>query len=715
MKKYPIIRQYSQEDCGAACVATIARYYGKNISLNRIREAIGTGQLGTTLLGLRRGTEAFGFFTRSFKANGAILDNLNKIPLPMVIHWKGNHWVVFYGQKGKKYIIADPAFGIRYLTKNELTEGWKDWVLLLLEPDNNSLNVEEDEEIDYLTKILNNVLPYRKILIEATLCASVIGLLSLSSPFLIQILTDDVLVRRDDSLLTGVILAVMALYLMGRCLTLIQNILITHFTQRLELNFILEFGRQLLRLPLNYYESRRSGEIISRLRDIQEINRLISRGIVSFPSSFFVAVICLCIMIFYSWKLTIAGLTIGVVMTISTFIFMPTLQQKTRKEMELRAENQGLLVEIFKGALTLKTTTAAPQFWEEIQNRFSRSMNYSFATTKIEIINKQFSRLVSDMGNAILLWLGSNLVINRELSIGQLLAFISLNRNVISLIDFLVDFVDDLARVKTATTRIQEVIESTPETDNNTKKAWVEIPDNADIICSNLLFHYPGRLELLEDLCLTIPGGKNIALIGQSGCGKSSLAKIIAGLYTIQSGNICFGLYNLQDIALECLRQQVTLVPQDAHFWSRSIIDNFRLGSPHVSFEAIVKACKIAEADDFIKKLPEKYQTILGEFGANLSGGQRQRLAIARAIVNNPPILILDESTGGLDPENENLVLKRLLSHRQGKTNIIISHRPKVISRADWIIFLEEGKVKIQGTPDELRQKDGKHSDFLLV
>jgi ATP-binding cassette subfamily C protein len=222
-------------------------------------------------------------------------------------------------------------------------------------------------------------------------------------------------------------------------------------------------------------------------------------------------------------------------------------------------------------------------------------------------------------------------------------------------------------------------------------------------------------MELLEDFSLTIPGGKNIALIGQSGCGKSSLAKIIAGLYTIQSGNICFGIYNLQDIALECLRQQVTLVPQDAHFWSRSIMDNFRLGSPHVSFEAIVKACKIAEADDFIKKLPEKYQTILGEFGANLSGGQRQRLAIARAIVNNPPILILDESTGGLDPENENLVLKRLLSHRQGKTNILISHRPQVISRADWIIFLEEGKVKIQGTPDQLKQVDGKHLDFLVI
>jgi ATP-binding cassette, subfamily C, bacterial len=155
------------------------------------------------------------------------------------------------------------------------------------------------------------------------------------------------------------------------------------------------------------------------------------------------------------------------------------------------------------------------------------------------------------------------------------------------------------------------------------------------------------------------------------------------------------------------------LIPQDAHFWSRSITENFRLSSPYLSFEQIVKACKIAEADDFISKLPEKYQTILGEFGANLSGGQRQRLAIARAIVNDPPILILDESTAGLDPVSESLVLDKLLHHRQGKTTILISHRHQVINRADWIVLLDEGKLKMQGTSDDLRLITGEHLDFL--
>ncbi|MDZ8050884.1 MAG: peptidase domain-containing ABC transporter [Aulosira sp. ZfuVER01] len=711
--KYRVIRQYSEEDCGAACIASIAKYYGRSFALNRIREAVGTGQLGTTLLGLRRGIEAFGFNARSGKASSDFLHKLEQMPLPAIIHWKGNHWVILYGRRGKNYIIGDPAIGLRYLSKQELIEGWTNWVLLLLQPDPKRFFVQSDDKTNHLEKFLRLILPYRGVIFEAVLCAQFIGLLSLASPFFIQILTDDVLVRGDFQLLFGIVLAVTVMYIVRSGLKLVENILIAHFAQRLELTLTLEFGQQILRLPLSYYESRRSGEIVSRLRDIQQINKLIADAIVSFPSKFFIASVSFILMLFYSWKLTITGLAIAGVMTLSTVVFLPALQQKNRKLMVLEAENQGVLVETFKGALTLKTTTAAPEFWEEFQRRFSQLANLELSTIKIAIINKQFSRLVSDIGGATLLYIGSSLVISKELSIGQLLAFTSLNYNVGSLIDFFVDFADDFTRVRTATSRLQEVVNSTPETQGDANKSWTEIPDNADIVCSNLNFHYPGRVELLENFSVTLPGSKVIALIGASGCGKSSLAKIIAGLYTTQSGNIRFGIYNQQDLSLDCLRRQVVLVPQEPHFWSRSIIENFRLGSPNVSFKKIVEACRIAEADDFVSKLPEKYQTVLGEFGANISGGQRQRLAIARAIVNDPPILILDESTAGLDPVSEAKVLHKLFSYRQGKTTILISHRPRVIERADWIVVLEQGRLKIQGSLEKLRSLPGKHLDFL--
>lgn len=705
--------QHSEEDCGAACVASILKFYGRNLTINRIREAIGSGQLGTTLLGLRRGTEALGLYTRTGKASENFLKNLSKMPLPAIIHWQGYHWVVLYGQRGKQYIIGDPAIGIRYLSQQELVEGWQNGVVLLLQPDANRFFAEPDDKVNTFEKLIQGILPHRGVIIEALVISQLIGLLSLASPFLVQILTDDVLVRRDSDLLISVVLAVIVMHIVNSSLELVQNMLIANFAQRLQLKLMLEFGQKILNLPLKYYEARRSGEVSSRVRDIEKINSFIAQAVIGFPTKLFMAIVCLCLMFYYSWKLALFSLIIVFLMSISTIVFLPIVQQKTRKYMVLDAENQGVLVEIFKGALTLKTTTSAAQFWEELQSRFTRLTKLSLTTIQIEIINQKFSGLVANIGSTVLLLFGSQLVISKELTIGQLLAFSSLTSNVTGLFSFIIDVVDEFAQVQTAHSRIQEVIDSTPEASLDTQKPWANIPDNTDIICSQLSFYYAGRIDLLEDFSVTIPGGKVIALIGKSGCGKSTLAKLIAGLHTVQSGNIRYGIYNQQDLSLESLRQQVVLVPQDAHFWSRSIIENFRLGSPNVSFEEIVNACQITLADEFISKLPDTYQTVLGEFGANISGGQRQRLALARAIVHSPPILILDESTAGLDPSSESEILDRLLFYRTGKTTIIISHRPRVIERADWIIFLEKGKLKMEGKVEELRSLPGDHLDFL--
>ncbi|HEY9597458.1 MAG TPA: ABC transporter transmembrane domain-containing protein, partial [Cyanophyceae cyanobacterium] len=585
---------------------------------------------------------------------------------------------------------------------------------LLLEPDPSRFYNQADDRTSGFWRFLRRVMPYSGILLESFLCALVVGLLSLASPFLLQILTDDVLVRGDMNLLTAVAIAVMVMNLVSSLLSWVQSNLVAHFAQRLQLGLVLEFARQILRLPLSYYEARRSGEIVSRLGDIQEINQLVSQIVVGLPSQIFIGLTSLAFMLFYSVELTIAAGIVSILMSLSTIIFLPALQQKVRSTLVLEAENQGILVESFKGAMTLKTTAAAPQFWEEFQSRFSRLSHHMLSTTQISILNNVFSRLVSDSGSVALLWVGSSLVIGQELSIGQLLAFNSMNRNFLSMISTLIGLVDEYARSKTAVQRLTEVIDATPEDLEDTQKATVRIPDEADIICSNLTFHYPGRLELLQDFSLTIPGGKVIGLIGQSGCGKSTLAKVIAGLYPLQAGNIRIGMYNLQDLALDCLRHQVILVPQDAHFWSRSIIENFRLGAPHLSLQQIVAACQITGADEFIARLPDKYQTVLGEFGANISGGQRQRLALARALVYNPPILILDESTAGLDPVSEIQILDRLLSARQGKTTILISHRPRVINRAEWIVFIDQGQLKAYGAIEELRDIPGEHLEFLV-
>lgn len=710
--KYAYIQQGTEEECGAVSIAIVAKHHKKNFSIKRIREAVGTGQQGTTLLGMKRGAEFLGFNARSVKAPLDILDNLNELPLPTIIHWKGNHYVVLYGEKNRKYVIADPAVGIRYITKQELIAAWSG-IMLLIEPDPVRFAEQTEDKISGVGRFFKRVKSYQGVIFESLLINLFLGGLSLTSPFLIQILTDDVLVRGDSQLLKGLAIAIIIMTIVRNALSLVQANLVTQFSQRLELGLIMEFGRQILRLPLSYYESRRSGEIVSRLRDIAQINQLVYQSIIQLPSQFFIALISVGVLIFYSWKLSLIVMLLAIASTITTFIFIPTLQQKIRKIILLDAENQGVLVETFKGALTLKTTSAERHFWEELQSRFGRLARLENSTIQIMIINNTFANLVSGIGSVVLLWFGSSLVISREISIGQLLAVNAMSGNFLGFIDSVIGFVDEFMRVKTATQRLSEVIDTPSEIVNDERKFFVQLADDADIVLSNLVFHHTGRVDLLNDFSLTILGGKTTAIIGRSGCGKSSLVKMLSGLYSYQSGNIRIGNFNLQDLAIDCLRQQVVLVPQEPDFWSRSILENFYLGSRNITPDQIVNACKIAGADEFISNLPDKYQTILGEFGANLSGGQRQRLAVARAIVNEPPILILDESTAGLDPITEAEMLDQLLASRQGKTTIMISHRPNVIERADWIIFLEHGKVKIEGTPKDLYAQEGDHLNFL--
>ena len=711
--KYQVVLQHSEEDCGAACLATVAKHYGRTFAISRAREAVGTGARGTTLLGLSRGAEAFGFHIRRGKATPELIDNISSIPLPVIIHWKGYHWVVLYGKKGKKYIVADPGVGVRHLTRRELAVGWDNGVMLLLTPDDGQFYEQEDDKVGGFGRYLKRVLPYRGILIQAIAINFAVGLLSLATPIMMQLLTDDVLVRGDTQLLATVAIAVIVMNIFRNVVGLVQSHLIGHFGQKLQLGLIYEYGRKLLHLPLTYFEGRRSGEVVSRISDVGAINSLVSQIVLGIPSQFFIAIISLVAMLFYSWQLSLCSILAFIVVTLVNLLFLPALRQKTRSQIVLGTENQGFLVETFRGVQILKTTQATPQAWQEYQGNYGRLANLGWTTMKLGLYSGTVTSTLSSFTSVGLLWFGSYLVINGNLSIGQLLAYNGMSGNFLGFLGSIIGLIDEFITAQVVIQRLTEVIDATPEDEDDFKKPWAELAEDTDITCDNLNFHHAGRVDLLQDFSLTIPGGKVTALIGQSGCGKSTLAKLIAGLYTVQSGNVRYGIYNQQDLSLECLRQQLVLVPQEAHFWSRSIIENFRFSYPHVTFEQIVRACQIAGADEFISELPDKYQSVLGEFGANLSGGQKQRLAIARAIVTEPPVLILDESTGALDPVSEARILKQLFAHRQGKTTILISHRPRVVVRADWIVMLEKGQLKIQGTPEQLRSLGGDHLDFL--
>ena len=705
-RRYPTFRQHSAEDCGAACVLAIAKYYSYELPRTKVREAIGTGQDGTTLLGLQRGCDAIGFRSQSVQADSAIVDRLDELPSPTILHWQGVHWVVFYGRHRNRFVIMDPGVGLRYLTKDELLHGWADRIALLLNPMPDILAQTAQMvsgSASQATRWMHQLWFHRRILREVFAINIVLGGVSLAMPFLIQILTDDVLVRQDTRLLNIVAISIGTLVAFGALFSWIQANLIIHFAKRLELSLVMEFARKLLHLPLNYFESHRSGEVISRLQDVQMVYHLVTHIVVGLPGQIFIALVSLLLMTIYSPGLTCIALGTSVLMTVITLAFLPALQRQTREALVLDSENQGLLVETFRGAVTFKSMVAAGALWDELQDRLGRVAKVTFRTAQLSTINSGISQLVSGLGNIVLLWAGSHLVMAGRLSIGQLLAFYSMSRNFMGLMTMIVSLMDEYARVQAATQRLSDVIDTTAEGSTDQAENSINLADNADILCHNVSFFYSGQVPLMEKLSLEIPGGQVTAIIGNSGCGKSTLVKLIAGLYPLQSGNIRIGPYNLQDLSLDCLRRNVLLVPQEANFWSRSIIDNFRLAAQDVSLETIVDVCQRVGADSFISQLPHGYQTILGEFGANLSGGQRQRLAIARALVQDTAVLILDEAMSGLDHDSEKQVLEQLLAYRRGKTTILISHRPSVLHYANWLIEIRAGHLVRQG-PAERHQ-----------
>lgn len=381
--KYASVLQHSEEDCGAACLATVAKHYGRTFAISRIREAVGTGSRGTSLLGLSRGAETLGFNTRKVKATPEFLDRLHQAPLPAIIHWKGNHWIVLYGQKRKQYVIADPSVGIRYLSRKELVEGWGNGVMLLLMPDDSRFYQQPEDQLGGFGRFLQRALPYRGILAQAIAINIAIGLLSLASPLMMQLLTDDVLVRGDTQLLTTVAIGVVTMSLISSAIGLVQSHLIGHFGQRLQLGLILEYGRKLLHLPLSYFEGRRSGEVVSRIADVDAINELISEIVLGLPSQFFIALVSLGFMLFYSWTLTLASFAAFVLVTVVSLLFLPALRQKTRNMIVLGTENQGFLVETFRGVQVLKTTQATPQAWQEYQTNYGRLANLGWSTMKL--------------------------------------------------------------------------------------------------------------------------------------------------------------------------------------------------------------------------------------------------------------------------------------------------------------------------------------------
>lgn len=714
MSKYAWIRQQSSEDCAAASLAIVLKHYGKNIPINRVREAIGTQTSGTNLLGLKRGAESLGFIAKGFQANPEWLDNLDNATLPAILYWEGYHFVVLLAKEGEKFVLSDPGVGIRFVDRTELLKSWQGNLALLLKPHPFKFSLIQNEQQNLWLNWRKRLFPLRWHFLGLLLLNLVFSITLVAVPVLQQNLIDRFwqpsnllpFLQVIFIILTGIVLLNSGLYFA-------RSTLVNFLIQSLQTSLRTDFGQQLLQLPLSYFETRSYGTIALRLRDIADVSRLIDLLLVNLPMQTFCGLLGLGVLYFYHPILSVSVGAIAIFLSIILRFLYPRIQQATYRIWLTSGHNFFLLSQIFANALTIKTTASASFLNQELLCKQEEEITANAQNSSINNVINSLLSLLSELGKVAVLAVTCWLFLQQQLTLGTFIAVIVLANLVIEAANSWLKFILEFSKTKTEIQDLDELFQVHPETAEDNPSNWLELSSNQDIICKQLNFQYPGRLPLLNDFSATLPGGQVIAIIGHSGCGKSTLVKLLTRLYTLQKGDIFFGTDNLQDLPLECLRRQIVLVPQESRFLTRSLADNLRLGVPHATMEEIVAACKIAAAEEFINIFPEGYDTILGDFSANLSDGQKQRIGLARAILMNPPVLILDEATANLDPPTEARVLDALLAHRQSKTTILVSHRPRVIARADWIILIEQGEAIFQGKISDFRNMAGAHLEFL--
>ncbi|MBM5799871.1 MAG: peptidase domain-containing ABC transporter, partial [Cyanobacteria bacterium K_DeepCast_35m_m2_023] len=458
----PCVRQHDEEDCGAACVATVCQVHGRSLPLAQVRRAVGTTQQGTTLLGLSRGAESLGLSARAARAEPSLLADLDDLPLPLICHWDGNHWVVLHGRDGDGLLlVADPALGLRHLSDAEFLEHWLNGVILLLEPDPARWQVADEGSDSVVPEgawvFVRFLKPFQPLLLQALGLNLVIGVMALAMPLLLQVLTDDVLVRGDDRMLASLSIGILVLFGLRSLFSLMQGLLVGHFGQKLQLQMVLHYGQRLLRLPLEYFESRRSGEVVSRLDDIRQLNQLFSNVVLGLPAQLCMALISLAWMLGYSVWLTLASLLGYGAVLLAQLAVVPALRRKTQGLLAQSSQNQGFLVELFRSASLLKTSEATTQAWHELQRNFSRLAHLSWSTQLLDLKVQTATTLLGSCTSILLLWYGSSFVLSEQLSIGQLLAFNGMGANVLAFLGALGGLSQDFITSQVVIRRLSDV------------------------------------------------------------------------------------------------------------------------------------------------------------------------------------------------------------------------------------------------------------------
>jgi ABC-type bacteriocin transporter len=703
------IRQHDIMDCGAACLASIAAFYKLDMPIALIRQYASTDTKGTNVLGLLEAAEKLGFSAKGVK--GEKNESFKDIPTPTIAHVivreQLEHYVVIYEVTEECVKIMDPGIGeLVEMKPEEFKEMWTG-VLVLIVP---AEKFEEGEKkISVESRFIFLLRPHKAMLLQVLLGAIVYTVLGLSTSIFLQKIVDHVLPEGNRNLLNLMGTIMFAIIFIQIFINHSRTLITIKTGQQIDSRLILGYYKHLLRLPQKFFDSMRVGEIISRINDAVKIRAFINEVLVMFAVNVFILIFSFILMFTYYWKLAMIMLTIVPLFGIIYYFSNKVNKITQRKLMENAADLQTQLVESVNAIPTIKRFGLEEFANFKTETKFIGMLQTVFQSAKNSLWIGNSSTFVSSSFTIILLWSGSTFVLNKIITPGELLSFYSIIGYFMAPVASLIGMNKTLQDARIAADRLFEIMDLDQEEVENRSDLSPDMI--GDIQFRDVHFRYGTRASVFEGLNLNIKRGEITAIVGESGSGKTTLLSLMQNLYSLESGSIYIGNYDLKYLSNTSLRKMVGVVPQDVHLFAGNVIENIAIGDLEPDMKRVVQICTDLEIIEFIERLPAGFNTFLGENGTNLSGGQRQRIAIARALYRDPEILILDEATSSLDSESEQHVQNAIaLLREQQKTIIIIAHRLSTIMNADKIAVLRTGKLVEEGGHDELLATDGQYA-----
>ncbi len=707
LRRYPWVRQNDETDCGAAALATLARYYRRPLSVEQLRDLAGTDRVGTNLLGLIQAAEHLGFAAKAVKASG---ETLPQVPLPAIAHVLTDdargHFVVLYQVRHDWVVVADPACGVRRLTRDEFGTKWTGYLLLAVPNSLPKPGAANGSPKSPAHRFLNLLGGHTPILAEAFVCALLMTVLGAATAFFVQHLVDTVLVRQESRLLDALGLGMLLVLGFRTLFGVLRQYLLAHVGRAVDLALISGYARHLLRLPLRFFEMRQVGEVVSRVNDAAKVCEAVSGTTTTALVDGTLVVILLGGLWFYDWPLALAATAFVPLLVLSAAVHQPAARRRSREVMEKAARFTAHMVEGVSGVETVKAFGAERRRAESGEERLVGLTQSSFALQKLGLSMDAAGSFLTALAGLVILWYGSHRAMSGALTVGQLLFCYSL-------VGYLLEPMNRLASVNlklqdalVAVDRLYQILDLEIEQSGGGPRAQFGGVRNA-IELRGVSFGYGHRANVLEAVHLRIPAGKTVAILGESGSGKSTLLKLLLGFYAPTEGSVRIDGVDLRDFDLSSVRNRIGLVAQDPFIFNGSIRENVSLGRPGATLDDVIAAIRAAGLEEYVATLPERYETTIGERGANMSGGQRQRLAIARALLRAPEVLIFDEATSHLDTATERAIQQSLRTALAGKTVVLVAHRLSTVRDADYIYVLDRGQVVEEGALRQLLANQG--------